>query len=44
MKDKKAKSTDDWLNELVKKYQLPNDDKPKSILTEHQRKIIKSKE
>lgn len=46
MDSKKGKTTDDWLNELVKKYQIPNEDtgKPKRMLTEKQLKIIKLKE
>ena len=37
---------DDWMEKLVKNYQLPseeNADKPKKILTENQKKIILGK-
>jgi hypothetical protein len=46
MNSKKGKTTTDWLNELVRKYQLPNeaDGKPRRMLTEKQLKIIKLKD
>jgi hypothetical protein len=42
MKDK----TEDWMQQLVKKYKLPDESKPikpKKILTEMQKKIILDK-
>jgi hypothetical protein len=44
MKPKQGKTTNDWLNELVKKYQLPSDNRSKRILTETQLKAIKLKD
>ena len=44
MKKKSNKTTDDWLKELVKNYQLPKEKESKKILSSRQKKIIQSKD
>lgn len=44
MKHKKKLTEEKWLEELVKKYQMPQETKANSLLTKKQKQIIESKE